>query len=168
MLNPEIQQLISSKEEVLEPETLRTFHPELSEAEVNQILALTALHKTRIFWENYNAFEDITQALNGIIPTPTVLQGCSPEQVWFALDIAHKIYPDREFSTEVLKYIEFMFSDYGVFIFPEYLPIENPYLARAKDLAINGPFPLGEDTTEEVQAAKYLAIQEYLKQQETL
>lgn len=165
MLHPELQALIESKEEVLEPETLRQFEPDMSEEDVNQVLALATLRKTRAFWENYNVFEDTVQALNGIIPNPTVLQGCSPEQMWFALDIAHNMYPDREFSVEVLKYIEFFFNEAGVFIYPSYLPIDNPHLSQAVTLATNGPFPLGEDTVEEIQAAKFLAIQEYLKKQ---
>jgi hypothetical protein len=164
MLHPEITALIKSEDDILEPETLRQFHPELSEEEVNKILAFTALRKTRAFWEDMNIFEDIVQALNGLIPNPRVLQGCTPEQIWYALEIAHEMYPDREFSTEVLKYIEFMFNDAGVYIFPSYLSIDNPYLSRAVFLAANGPFPLGE-TTEEIQAGKYLAIQEYLKKQ---
>jgi hypothetical protein len=165
MLHPELQALIESKEELLEPETLRQFESDMSEEDVNQVLALATLHKTRGFWENYNVFEDIVQALNGIIPNPTVLQGCSPEQMWFALDIAHNMYPDREFSVEVLKYIEFMFNESGVYIFPSYLPIDNPYLSQAVALSNSSPFPLGEDTVEEIQASKWLVIQEYLQQQ---
>jgi hypothetical protein len=165
MLHPEITALITSDDDILEPETLRQFHPELSEAEVNQVLAFTALRKTRGFWENMNIFEDIVQALNGIIPNPKVLQGARPEQIWYALDIAHNMYPEREYSIEVLKYIEFIFNEIGVYIFPGYLPIDNPYFSKVVSLANNGPFPLGEDTVEEIQAAKFLAIQEYLKQQ---
>lgn len=160
-MHQEIISLINSTN-VLEPETVRMLSPELSEAEVNQILALTALHKTKVFWESFYCFEDIVQALNGIIPAPDVLQGCTPEQIWYALEIAHEILPEREFAPEVLKYIEFMFNEDGVYIYPSYLPIDNPYLSRAVYLADNGPFPLGE-TTEEIQATKYLEIQEYLK-----
>jgi|WetSurSiteA1Bulk_404760.scaffolds.fasta_scaffold37890_2 hypothetical protein len=162
MLNPELKALITSQEDILEPETIRQFEPDMSEEDVNQVLALATLHKSRVFWENYNSFEDIVQALNGMVPNPTVLQGTTPEQIWYALEIAHELLPEREFAPEVLKYIEFMFNENGVFIYPSYLPIDNPYFSRAVYLAENGPFPLGE-TTEEIQAAQYLAIQEYLK-----
>lgn len=162
MLHPEIKNLIISKDVVLEPETLRQLDPTMSEEDVNKLLAFAALHKTRGFWESFYIFEDIVQALNGIIPAPDVLQGCTPEQIWYALEIAHEILPEREFAPEILKYIEFMFNDDGVYIYPSYLPIDNPYLSRAVYLATNGPFPLGE-TTEEIQATRYLEIQEYLK-----
>jgi len=161
-MHPELKALIETQEDILEPETIRQFEPDMSEEEVNLILASATLRKTRVFWENYNSFEDIVQALNGMVPNPYVLQGTTPEQIWYALEIAHELFPEREFAPEVLKYIEFMFNEYGVFIYPSYLPIDNPYLSRAVYLAQNGPFPLGE-TTEEIQAAKYLAIQEYLK-----
>jgi hypothetical protein len=164
MLHPEIVELIKSTDDILEPETVRQFHPEYTEEEVNQVLAFTALRKTRGFWEDLNVFENIVLALNGVISNPTVMQGARPEQIWYALGVAHEMYPDREYSVEVLKYIEFMFNDYGVFIYPDYLPIDNPYFSKAVSLAQHGPFPLGEDTTEEILAAKYLAIQEYLTQ----
>jgi hypothetical protein len=162
-MHPALKALITSQENILEPETIRQFEPGMSEEDVNKILALATLYKSRVFFEDYNSFEDITQALNGLVPTPNVLQGCSPEQIWYALDMAHKLYPDREYSLEVLKYIEFIFNESGVFIYPSYLPIDNPYFDKAVELATNGPFPLGE-TTEEIQAAKYLAIQAYLTQ----
>lgn len=161
-MNPEILALLKNKEEVLEPETLRHFSPEASEEEINRTLALAALHKTRIFWENFYAYEDITQALNGMIPVQDVLQGCTPEQMWYSLEIAHSLYPEREFAPEVLHYIEFFSNEYGVFIYPPFLPIDNPYYAKAAALAEQGPFPLGE-TTEEIQAAKYLGIRTYVE-----
>ena len=164
MLNPEIKALINDENEVLEPETLRQLDPELTEEEVNQVLAFTALRKTRGFWEDMNVFENIVLALNGVVPNPTVMQGARPEQIWYVLEMAHEMFPDREYAPEVLKYIEFIFNDAGIYIYPSYLPIENPYLSKAVSLANRGPFPLGEET-EEIQAAKYLAIQEYLKQQ---
>ena len=164
-LHPEIIALINNDDEVLEPETLRQLEPDLSEEEINQTLAFTALRKTRVFFEDMNCFENIVLALNGVIPNPTVMQGASPEQIWYALDLAHEMFPDREYAAEVLKYIEFVFNDAGVYIFPSYLPIDNPYLSKAVSLANHGPFPLGDDTTEEIQAAKWLNIQAYLKQQ---
>lgn len=165
MLNPEIIRLINDDDDVLEPETLRQLEPGLSEEEINKTLAFTALHKTRAFFEHMDVFENIVLALNDIIPNPSVMQGARPEQIWYALEVAHGMFPDREYAPEVLKYIEFIFNDAGVYIYPSYLPIENPYLSRAVSLANHGPFPLGDDTTEEIQAAKWLSIQEYLKQQ---
>lgn len=160
-LHPEILTLIKQTGEVLEPETLRQVHPELTESELNEVLALSVLMKTRGYWENLFIFEDITHALNGRIPDPTRIEGALPEDIWYALDIAHKLFPDREYSIEVLKYIEFNFNEAGTYVFPEYLPLLNPYYSTAVYKAQNGPFPLGE-SDQDIQAAKYMVIQEYI------
>lgn len=160
-LDTETLEIIKS-DEVLEPETLRQLYPGLPEKEFNQIMALKTLMRTQGFWENMYIFEDIVHALNGRIPDFTQIEGCLPEELWYALDIAHKLFPDHEYSIEVLKYIEFFMNENGVFIYPAYLNVTNPYLSKAIYMAEHGPFPLGE-SVEEIQAAKYLAIQDYIK-----
>jgi len=54
-------------------------------------------------------------------------------------------------------------NNMGVYIYPPYIDLPNPYLSKAIYLAEHGPFPLGE-SVEEIQAAKYLIIQEEMKQ----
>lgn len=162
-LHPEILKIINS-DDVLEPETIRQIYPDMPETEFNHTMALKTLRSTRGFWENFYLFEDIVLALNGQIPNFTMLEGCTPEQLWYALDIAHAMFPDREFSAEVLTYITYFMNSAGVFIYPPYLPISNPYYSKAVYLSEHGPFPLGE-TTEEIQAAKLLSITEYIHNQ---
>lgn len=158
---------IINSEEVIEPETIRGLFPQLTEEEFNQIMALLVLKKTRHFWENFSSFENIVLALNQIIPDFTKVEGCTPEHIWYALEAVRRIYPDREFSDEVLTYIRASFSDAGVFVFPPFLNVANPYYESALKKAQNGPFPLGDDTVEDVQAAKLLAIQAYINKKET-
>jgi hypothetical protein len=151
------------EDDVLEPDTLRQLYPDLSEEEFNKTMALKVLKHTRQFWENFYAFEDITLALNDIVPDFTKLDGCTPEQIWYAVQLADQIRPGLEYSKEVQLYIKFMCNDAGVFIYPPQVGLENPYLEKAKELSVKGPFPLGE-TTEEIQAGKYLSILEYLNE----
>lgn len=160
-MHPEILQIIKDSNEILEPETLRQAHPEYTEAEINEVLALATLYKTRGFFENLYLFEDIVHALNGRIPDPTRIEGALPEDIWYALDIAHKLFPDREYAIEVLKYIEFNFNEAGVYVYPLYLPLLNPYYSTSAYKAEHGPFPLGE-SEQDIQAAKYMVIQEYI------
>ncbi len=148
--------------EVIEPETLRQLHPSLSEEEFNQLMALLVLRNTRHFWENFVSFENIVLALNKIVPDFTKVEGCSPEQIWYALDVAKKLYPDREFTEEILAYIRAMFNDAGVFVYPPHLGLDNPYYEKALKKSKNGPFPLSDDTPEDIQAHKLLAISMYL------
>lgn len=157
---------IAGSQDIVEPETVRALMPNISEPDFNKLMAGLVLAKRRDFWENYIAFEDIVLALNNVVPDFTRLQGALPEQIWYALEIAHGRFPDREFATEIKQYVKFMFNQLGVFIYPPYLELDNPYYAKALELAENGPFPLGE-TVEEIQAGKLLAIQLYIKQKES-
>jgi len=149
--------------DVLEPDTIRQLYPDLSEEEFNQTMALKVLKHNRHFFEDFYAFEDITLALNGVVPDFSKIEGCSPEQIWFAVNLADQIRPGLEYSKEVQLYIKFCSNDQGVFIYPPSVGLDNPYYEKAKQLSEQGPFPLGE-TTEEIQAAKYLTIQAYLKE----
>lgn len=159
----EILSIIKS-DEILEPETVRQVYPDITEAEFNKIMAIAALYKSRHFWENFYSFEDIVLGLNGVIPDFSQLQGATPEQIWYAIDLADKMIPGREYATEVKLYVKSMFNEVGVYIYPQSLEIENPFYVKAVELANNGPFPLGE-SVEEIQATKYLVIQEYIKEQ---
>lgn len=160
-LDKEVLQIIQSTE-VLEPETLRQVHPDISEKEFNQIMALKVLRSTHGFWENCYIFEDMVQALNNRVPDPKQIQGCTPEEIWYAVELAHRLFPDHEFSKEVTLYIKYFLNQFGVYIYPPYLDLPNPYFSKAVYLSEHGPFPLGE-TTEEIQAAKYLSITEAIK-----
>lgn len=160
-LHSDIVDLIKS-DEVLEPETLRQVHPDMTETEFNKTMATKVLLSTRGFWENMYQAEDMIQALNGRIPDPKQIQGCMPEEIWYAMEMAHSLFPDREFADEVIQYCIYFLNQGGVYIYPPFFPIPNPYYSKAVMLAESGPFPLGE-TVEEIQAAKYLLIQEYIK-----
>jgi len=167
ILHNEILQIINNDDDVLEPETLRQLYPDMSEREFNHTMALKTLRSTRAFWENFYVFEDIVLALNGLVPNFTIMEGCLPEQIWYALDIAHRMFPEREYATEILKYVQYFLNESGVFIYPPYLPIPNPYYSAAVHRSEVGPFPLTDNSVEEIQAAKYLNIQEYIKTYET-
>lgn len=161
-MNSTILDILKDRNELLEPDTIRQLQPEASESEIQKILAMAVLYKTQHFWENMYSFEDIVQGLNGISPNFELLQGVTPEYIWYALDIAQRLFPEHEFAKEIQEYCRFMFNAEGVFIYHPYLKMDNPYYELAVAKAIAGPFPLGE-TLEEIQATKYLEIQEYIK-----
>ena len=158
-----LQEFIQSND-ILEPETLRQLFPELSEEEFNKTMALKLLMHTRHFFENFYAFEDIVLALNGVPPDFTKIDGCTPEQIWYAVSLADKLRPDLEYAKEVQLYIKFMCNDAGVFLYPPSVGLDNPYYPEALRISLEGPFPIDESTTEEIQAGKLLAIKEYLKE----
>lgn len=157
---------ILKEDDIVEPETVRHMYPNETDAEINKILAFVTLSKTRHFWENFLVFEKIVLALNGIMPDFNMLQGVMPEQIWYALEIAHKLYPTREYAPEILKYIEYICNEHGVYVYPPYLEMPNPYYESAYKLAHEGPFPLGDASPEEIQASKLLAILAYVEEKQ--
>ena len=163
-MNQELLKTFIEENDVLEPETLRQVFPEMSEEELNKTMAIKTLKHNRHFWENFYAFEDIVLALNDVVPDFTKIDGCTPEQIWYAVQLADQIRPGMEYSKEVQLYVKFMSNDVGTYIYPEQLGMDNPYLQKATELASRGPFPIGEDSTEEIQAGKYLAILQYLNE----
>jgi hypothetical protein len=163
-LHPEIIELLKS-DEVLEPETLRQLYSDMTESDFNQIMALKLLRCSRGPWEDMFVFENTVQALSGRVPDPKQIEGCLPEEVWYGLETMHRLFPDREISKEVILYAKYFLNQAGVYIYPSFLDIPNPYYAKAVYLAEHGPWPLGE-TTEEIQAAKLMAIQEAIKKME--
>ena len=156
-----LQEFIKSND-ILEPETLRQLFPELSEEEFNKTMALKLLTHTRHFFENFYAFEDMVLALNGVPPDFTKIDGCTPEQIFYAVSLADKLRPGLEYSKEVQIYVKFMCNESDVFIYPPSIGLDNPYYKEAKRLSVEGPFPLDESSTEHIQAGKLLAIEEYI------
>lgn len=157
---------IARSETAVEPETIRHMFPSISDEDMDKLMAFVTLFRTRHFWENFYIFENIVLALNDVKPDFSTMRGSTPEQIWYALSVAHDLYPTREYAPEILEYIKYMFNQSGVYIYPPWLEIANPYFDKAKELASNGPYPLGDNTPEEVQASKYLEIMTYLKTKE--
>jgi hypothetical protein len=159
----ELLELVKEND-VLEPDTIRQLYPDLSEEEFNKVMAIKVVKHTRQFWENFYAFEDIVLALNDLTPDFSLLEGVTPEQIWYAIQLVDQIRPGMEYSKEVQLYIKWNCNEAGVYIYPPSVGLDNPYYEAAKTLSEQGPFPLGEATAVEVQAGKYLNILEYLKE----
>jgi hypothetical protein len=152
--------------EIVEPETIRKLIPEITETEFNRLMAMLVLTKQPFFWTDFHIFEDVTLALNDQVPNFNKLEGCAPEQIWYAVQVASRIRPKQKYSFEVQTYIKKMSEDYGLFIFPPAVGLSNPFYEEALARSINGPFPLGDDSPENIQAAKLLAIEHYLESKE--
>jgi hypothetical protein len=163
-MKQELLKTFIEENDILEPETLRQVFPEISEEELNKVMAMKLLKHTRHFWENFYAFENIVLALNDVVPDFEKIDGCTPEQIWYAVQLADQIRPGMGYAKEVQIYVKFMCNDSGVFIYPPSIGLDNPYYEKAKEISEQGPFPIGEETTEEIQAGKLLAIKEYLNE----
>jgi hypothetical protein len=165
-MNTELLTELIKDSDVTEPETIRQLWPDLSEEEIDKAFALKIISHTKFFWEHFFIFEKLVLAVNGFSPDFTRLEGCTPEQIWYAVFLANKIRPGLEYADEVQLYAKYMCNEQGCYIYPPQLGLDNPYLAKAMEIAKFGPFPIGEGTTEEIQAGKFLMIQEYLNEKE--
>jgi phosphoribosylformylglycinamidine (FGAM) synthase PurS component len=160
----QIQEFLNSTPE-FEPETIRALFPELSDIELEQIQVINILKNTTYFWEDMYVFENAVLVLNGIKPEVGFLQGVTPEQIWYAISVAKSVV-NRKYSVEVKEYVRWIFNVNGTYVYPPELELSNPYFETAIQMAVNGPFPLGDNSVEEVQAGKYLAIKMYMDSKE--
>lgn len=109
-----------------------------------------------------DVFENAVEVLNDITPNVETTEGCLPEHIWNTIKFIKTLYPDIEFSDEILAYIKYIFNDNGYYFYPENIGIDNPILDDVKTLAIHGPFPLSE-TYHGIQAMKYLKLTQEIK-----
>ena len=160
---PTISELVESEEE-LEPETLQQLYPDLNSVDRQKVLALRLMRHTAAPWVDFDVFENTCLIVNNIEPRVGQTQGCQPWHIWKLLEMARRVFDGElpEISDEVKEYIKFIHIDNGFQFFPPNIGIDNPKLEEIKQKAETGPFPLGEDPIE-IQAAKYLKIQQYLK-----
>jgi len=155
-----INEIIMSTEEI-EPETIRQMFPTLNELDIEKVHAARLIIHTRFPFEDFYVFEDTVLALNGSTPDFSILQGCTPEQIWYAVDIMTKLRPQVEFSWEVQAYCKWMSNDAGVYIYPPVFDdLDNPYYEKAVELA-KGEL-IDNSSIESTQAGKYLVIQVYI------
>ncbi len=148
----------------LEPETVRQVRgDDVSDFEVIQELTLKVLKETDAPFIDFYVFEDVVHVLNDLEPDVEVLQGTTPEQIWYALDqikiLRQKPY---EFSHEVKEYIKYIFKEEGFLFLPPQVFGVTPSYEQARALAVTGPFPINDETELGAQGIKYARIREYL------
>lgn len=99
------------------------FHvPSISDLSCAKIQAIKTLHINEWFWDKWEVFCWITQALNNNIPDFQVLQKPSIAQLMNAVDIATMVRSDEEFNQETQSWVAASMMDESVFYAPE--PIE--------------------------------------------
>lgn len=162
-MNKILEYIVNAEE--IEPETLSQQFPDLSSKDRQKILALSVLKTTRYGYEDMDVFENLCLTINDIEPNIKTMQGVEPRHVWWFFEVISKIFKDLpEFSDEVIEYIKQMHIDKGYKFYPlKMKDIDNTYLNDVITRAEEGPFPLNDDDPDDIQAIKYLYIQEYLK-----
>jgi len=96
--------------------------PSISDHTCAKIQAIKTLHINEWFWDKWEVFCWITQALNNNIPDFQVIQKPSIAQIMNAVDIASLVRSEEEFIQEVQSWVAASVVAEGVFYAPE--PIE--------------------------------------------
>jgi len=108
-----------------EPSTLwkeikEDFHvPSISDHACAKIQAIKTIHINEWFWDKWEVFCWVTQALNNNIPDFQVIQKPSVAQLLNAVDIATMIRVGEEFNQEVQSWVAASVVEEGVFYVPE-------------------------------------------------
>lgn len=96
------------------------FHvPSISDHACTKIQAIKTLHINEWFWDKWEVFCWITQALNNNIPDFQVIQKPSLPQIMNAVDIATMVRSGEEFIQEVQSWVAASIVDEGVFYVPD-------------------------------------------------
>lgn len=159
--------MTTSKEEYLEPETIRMLRGEdTSSLSVLTELAKNVIKNTVAPFVDFYVFENVVHILNDIEPDVGKIEGSLPEHIWLALEEIKDIlgsYP--ELSDEVETYIRYSFHEAGIsFKHPALLKndAEKDHLRKVV-LRSQGPYPIIEnDDVIDMQAIKFLKLMEYI------
>lgn len=166
------------------------FHvPSISDHACAKIQAVRTLHINEWFWDKWEVFCWITQALNNNIPDFQVIQKPSIPQILNAVDIATMVRTGEEFIQEVQSWVAASVVEEGVFYAPEpakfcqdeilelltEMKIENPKQAisvvegRFKEVMSipeeawgRGDEPILQETAVDIQVAKLKVACDYL------
>lgn len=154
--------LLDEDNEIMEPETLRRLYPDASEKEIQLMLVEGTIRYSNSIFEDHHAFEKAVRVINKKEIDFRRREGCLVSWIWYAIKQIKQWRPQMEFSHEVAQYVKYISESQGVFIYPPELELENPWLETAveKSKKIEN---LTDETIEDIQASKYLMIQEYLK-----
>lgn len=153
-----------------EPETLweviaSHFVGSISDTAKSAIQAARTLMINDLYFEDLNAFEDITLGLNNLIPNFEVIEVCSPAEILYGYRMMKALRQSREFTPEVTAYIQACFKQAGQQVYPDELKglqgaveHEAAIVARSKNISADKV-----DVTDyiDVQAAKLADCRSY-------
>jgi hypothetical protein len=162
-----IKQLLADID-ITEPETFKYFYPNIIGSEFEKLQAIQTLMHNSGFWQDLLYFNKIARALNGLSVNFSEIESLTVEQIWWAVEVANLIWPDKEYDWEVQKYVQFISNEDGVYIYPpNFDQLDNKFYNAAVKL-INEKRSLTDNSVEEIQASKLLAIKLYIEKRKNL
>lgn len=149
----------------------------LSDLNMSKIQAVKTLHTVNSFWVDWEVFNWVTHALNGVFPDFEMMQVPTVAQCLVSADIANKIRTDVRWSEEVKGFIEqvYRFDDMFYPLPPlDFVNIDTEGLvvdvaeiaARWPEVRRSNKTPTGETVTDE-QLRRCLVATNYLEEHRT-
>lgn len=167
-----------------EPETVWTtlekvYGLTFDDYEKTKIHAVRACHSSR-FLTDWEAFEKVALAFDGVIPEFNIVQACSPLQVMHAMGYAMLMRLEKEpvFSREVMMYCAIMFVQREFLVVPNFMKRLNRFIVETtgrddivKDVLFN-PIIGNVENERNIQAARFVGLdnlaQEFILDQEKI
>lgn len=117
------------EQETLFSEIEQTFNTSVADINKVKILAAMTVHVTDVFWDQWEIFENVILAFNGIVPRPRYMQPPDVAALMAGVDIVNSIRKE-EFSDEVGRYAAACFLNDEISYAPPPLDFCQPYLSR--------------------------------------
>ena len=113
--------------------------PSISDHAKAKIQAVKTLHINEWYWDKWEIFCWITQALNNNIPDFQILQKPSVPQLMNSVDIATMVRDNEEFNQEVQAFVAAAMVEEGVFYAPDPIAFcQDEIIQLLKELKIEG------------------------------
>ena len=168
----------------------RTFNETVHEVNRNAINALKLLQLHEAFWEEWEVFHHVTEALNGFIPNFAIFEPPEPAHVVAAVTMVDQSIRTHTFGDEVARYIAGIWREHGLRYSTPFLPFAQPVIkelyhghtAFDNDIAMleamwpyleelphrpDAPETVFPETSLGVEAARMLSIKIYLAERQT-
>ena len=154
--------ILDSFDSYVEPETIRDLYPALSNRDFNKLMAVLSIKFSNYPFENFYVFENVTLAINNIVPNISMVEGSLPKWIWYSVNTMSRLRPEMEYSDEIIEYIKRVFADSGAYLYPKELKIDNPILEQAEKVLENiTQLPLKDDSFINRQAVLLLTLNLY-------
>ena len=73
--------ILDSFDSYVEPETIRDLYPNLSNRDFNKLMAVLSIKFSNYPFENFYVFENVTLALNDVVPDIRMVEGSLPKWI---------------------------------------------------------------------------------------
>lgn len=153
--------------ETIAQEIKLSFNATISRVNWSKLMAVKTLHVVDTYWEEWEIFEKITNALNGISPAIGIVQGLDTNQVINGVEIANLIRKET-FNEEVARYVAACLVHDDVHYAPPPVDFAQRFIpfsyeaekARFEELS-RQPAPEIKETSEDQQAGKLIIANDY-------